>query len=192
MYTPHHTISHTHTPQEWKTSKNKRKFLASTGIHYENACVNVMTQPVSRKKTSSRTSTQTSPSSFHFTYFSAYTGWREHGTIQPVWWSLRIQYQFTTSYLIKLHMLHMPQSTSSARINFASIIRCQINLLHTSCLWVAAVSLCHTICKATSNVNYTSYWFVSFHLHASRNFSRTLAGENTAPSSQCFRKSVNW
>ena len=36
-------------------------------------------------------------------------------------------------------------------------LRCQIHLLYTSCLWVAAVSLCHTICKATSNVNYTSY-----------------------------------
>ena len=31
MYTPHHTISHkhTHTPQEWKTSKNRRKFIAN-------------------------------------------------------------------------------------------------------------------------------------------------------------------
>ena len=30
MYTPHHTISHkhTHTPQHWKTSKNRRKILA--------------------------------------------------------------------------------------------------------------------------------------------------------------------
>ena len=78
-------------------------------------------------------------------------------------------------------MLHMPPGTSSVRINFASVIRCQICLLHpgwppyrsatlhfmcrqvlrlsasTSCLWVAAVSLCHTICKATSNVNYMSY-----------------------------------
>jgi len=27
MYTPHHTISHKHTPQELKTSKNRRKFL---------------------------------------------------------------------------------------------------------------------------------------------------------------------
>ena len=51
MYTPHYTISHTHTPQEWKTSKNRRKFLAcrQTGIHYENACVNVTTARQSKK-----------------------------------------------------------------------------------------------------------------------------------------------
>ena len=52
MYTPHHTISQTQTPQDWKTSKNRRKFLAcmQTGIHYENARVNVTTQPVIREK----------------------------------------------------------------------------------------------------------------------------------------------
>ena len=160
MYTPHHTISHKHkhpkSGKQVKTDENSSpacrlvyitRTPASTSRH----------SPSFEKKTSSRTSTHTSPSSFHFTYFSAYTGWREHSTIQPVWWSLRIQYHFTTSYLIKLHMLHMPPSTSTVCINFASVIRCQINLLHTSCLWVAAISLCHTICKATSDVNYTSY-----------------------------------
>jgi len=69
--------------------------------------------------------------------------------------SVSLIYHYIDSCLIKLHM---PPSTSSARMNFASIIRCQINLLHTSCLWVAAVSLFHTICKAASNVNYTSYF----------------------------------
>jgi len=165
MYTPHHTISqkHIHTKSGKQVKQTKiPRLQADFGIHYENARVNVATTRQSRK-TSSRTSTHTSPSCFHFTYFIAYTGWREHGTIQPVWWSLRIQYHFTTSYLIKLHM---PPSTSSVRINFAFVIRCEIHLLHTSCLWVTAVSLCHTVCKATSNVNYTSNWFVRSHLHA--------------------------
>jgi len=165
MYTPHHTISHKHTnPKSEKQVKTDENSSPAGRLWYT-----LQERPRQRydttrqsRKTSSRTSTHTAPSCFHFTYFSAYTGWREHGTIQPVCWSLCIQYHFT-SYLIKLHM---PPSTSSVHINFASVIRCQIHLLHTSYLWVAAVSLCHIICKATSNVNYTSYWFVSSHLHA--------------------------
>jgi len=165
--TPHH-FSQTHTQP--KSGKQVKTDENSTGRLW----YTLRERPRQRhdtarqsRKTSSRTSTHTSPSCFHFTYILAYTGCKEHGTIKPVWRSLRTQYQFTTSYLIKLHILHIPPSTSYVRINFASIIRCQINVLHTSCLWVAAVSLCHTICKATSNVNYTSYWFVSSHLHAS-------------------------
>jgi len=124
MHTPHHTISHTHTPQEWKTSKNRWKFLTC-----RQTVVYITRTPASTSRHSPSVEKNTQ-SNVH-AYFPfllplhvllTYTGWREHRTIQPVWWSLRIQYHFTRSYLIKLHM---PPSTSSARINFASTIRYQ-------------------------------------------------------------------
>ena len=68
-------------------------------------------------------------------------------------------------------MLHMPPSISSARINFAFIIRCQIHLLHTSCLWVASVSLCHTIFKVGRKLHellicqFPLSCFTHFHVH---------------------------
>jgi len=88
MYTPHHTISHTHThtPKDGKQVKTDENSSPACRLWYT-----LRERPRQRhdtarqsRKTRSRTSTHTSPSCFHFTYFSAYTGWREHGTIQPV------------------------------------------------------------------------------------------------------------
>jgi len=106
MYAPHHTISHKHTHTHPKSGKQVKtdENSSPTGRRW----YTLRERPRQRhdvarqsRKTRSRTSTHTSPSCIHFTYFLTYIGWREHGTIQPVWRSLRIQYHFIlnkTSY----------------------------------------------------------------------------------------------
>jgi len=87
MFTSHHTISHKHTYlKTGKQVKTDEKSSPAGELWYT-----LRERPRQRhdtarqsRKTSSRTSTHTSPSCFHFTYFLAHTGWREHGTIQPV------------------------------------------------------------------------------------------------------------
>jgi len=77
MYTPHHTISHKHTnPKSEKQVKTDENSSPAGRLWYtlqERLRQRHDTTRQSRK-TSSRTSTHTSPSCFHFTYFSAYTG----------------------------------------------------------------------------------------------------------------------
>jgi len=102
MYTPHHTISHkhTHTPQGWKRSKNRRKFLAcmQTVVYITRTPGSTSTQLVSREKHALERPRILPPFLLPLHILRSVHWLERTRTIQPVWRSLRIQYHFTTSY----------------------------------------------------------------------------------------------